>query len=181
LTSTQKASFIERVSDYPYVDRLGQTKTYTGSQLFKKLNNALQQAGLAGIQTCIAPVSLVGIQDVIFAITQAGPTIDMNSFVFIGGATAVPGDTTLVIYSTVVQGQGVTNPKETIFRQIGTVQEATVVTTINIQLMYETIYGDEWIQQSQLGNNIWFGFKLVSNLTGQAYTAMFMSKTAIEA
>lgn len=59
LTEGQRQTFLANADNYPYVNRLGETKVLTGAQLYQKLNSVLLNAGLPFLTSCPpAPIQL---------------------------------------------------------------------------------------------------------------------------
>lgn len=100
------------------INVFGDTHVVTGSQLFQKVNNILYQIGATTYDT--PPVS--GTTDAILGAeltgdaTGQGLDLDMTTF---GGATAVPANTTLVVYATAQRNPSVSSFGKSAYRIIG--------------------------------------------------------------
>lgn len=58
LTPANRASYQDQTPAYPYINRLGETKTYTGQQLFMSLASNLASIGVAPNPNCMAPITM---------------------------------------------------------------------------------------------------------------------------
>src|SRR3989304_7368357 len=58
LTSNQRTGWNSAVGDFPYQNRLGETKTLSGKALFQKLNENLLNVGESVIDDAPSPVSV---------------------------------------------------------------------------------------------------------------------------
>jgi hypothetical protein len=129
LTAAQQASFKDQVINYPYVDSLGQTKTYTPSQLCMTVNNRIKQsnalqvgngvspAPLGAITTMPAPVSLIFPEDLTATFDVSAQSLG----VLVGLSDALsqlPDGFTCIIDATTVMSNGKYRPKNPDFRNI---------------------------------------------------------------
>ena len=183
LNANDRASWENQIMNYPYVDSLGQTKYYTASQLYKSINNSLVQIGLPQIFVCGAPITMQSVTDVEVEVSRAvSASIAINSIAFGGGAiTNVPTGFALTIYATDVKNSGFTSPKNSDFRFIARVDAGTDVTALALETPYTSVFGNSWTAPASEGNNIFFGFKMVSIVTGQRNNSYFMVQAPIQA
>jgi len=181
LDDVQRQSFIDRVGEYPYVDALGQTKTYTGSQLYKALNGILLQNGADEITTCLPPQSLVNMGLINASADQSAVTIQFDEFEF-GDATGdVPANCILTVFATTPIPWSITNVKRSSFRTIRIFADGDTVAAVNLVSDYEAVFGNGWRTAAVSVNNIWFGVRLINTQTGQSYTNIFQASCPINA
>jgi hypothetical protein len=178
LTPAQRQSFIDQVENYPYIDKLGQTKTYTGSQLYKKLNGNLIQTGNAIIDNCLPPVTIVAIDSAVGSASQANGVV-ITGVSFGGVGLIVPDGYVCNVYATRAMGAGVTNPKPPMFRMIAVLPEATDTGDYDISTEYEAVYGDGYKTMPITSTVIWLAFKTVCVTTGQAMTTFVQAKAIL--
>jgi hypothetical protein len=181
LTNAERASFQERISEYPYIDSLGQTKTYTASQLYKYLNGTLVQSGLTPISTCQPPVSLLQVMSILCIADQSAINIGFDEFYFSDSSTLVPDNCSLVIYATSVLPASITNVKRSQFKVISISGATEDLTALNLTTQYEAVFGNGWRTTAPLVNNVWFGVRLVNQVTGQSYSAIYQASAVINA
>lgn len=179
-TDDQRKSFADQVENYPYVDSLGETKTYTASQLFKKLNGQLRQIGLAPLDFCLPPVSLVAITSAVITASKANGIV-ITGVAFDGAGLLVPAGYSLAIYATRPMSAGVTNPKPPMFRLISVQPESTDTGDLDVSSEYEAIYSDSYKTMPITTTVIWLGFRVVNNSTGQSTTSYVMAKGILTA
>jgi hypothetical protein len=183
LTPNERATFENQIMAYPYVDSLGQTKYYTASQLFKSLNNSMQQLGLGQISSLPGPVTMLNVTEIEVFISQAvSASISINAMSINGAAqTVVPAGFVLAIYATDIKSDGFTSPKNSDFRYIAQAAETVDVTALAIETPYTAVFGNSWQNSNNLNGKIWFGVKLVAVATGQRNNAYFMNQANIDA
>jgi hypothetical protein len=170
LTEAQRQSWIEGAVNFPYQDSLGETRVYSGQQLFNKLNNNLVQAGQSTLNTCPNP--------------QSFPSIELGGFVFdvsssqfqpgytIGGATAVPEDFVLIVEGTTTLSQGISAPQKGLFKKLVVANPAASTATTPTYAEYQAVFGN-----IALGDAYFMGFKLVSLVSGEASIVSFIKGT----
>lgn len=170
LSDTDKQSYTDRAPEYPYINTLGETKQYTGSQLYKKLNGQLAQIGMTLMTNCLPAVVLVvpafgGVETDTSAVTMR--IIDLT---FTDGNAIVPPDFQLCVDATVVTNGGVTAPKKAIFRRIATFPNSTSMASVDVKAAYEAVFGTGW-ESCPDGYKIFFAFKCVNTTNGQTQVA----------
>lgn len=180
LSASEKESWEANIVNYPYVDSLGQTKYYTASQLFKSLNNSLFQLGMDKINFCVGPVSLPSILSPEVVVSQ-GAGIELSSITFSAGSgTEVPTGFNLAIYATTIKSTGFSSPKNSDYRFINLQLAGADVVNLDLSSAYTSVFGNSWQDVANQGNKIYFGLKLVSNITGQRNNAYTVAETFIE-
>jgi len=126
LTDVQKQSFRDQVTAYPYIDSLGQSKTYTPSQLCGAVNGRVKQANrYAVISGDGIPAPIISTMSAPFGfpfVEDAAMTFDVSSSIFtsvIGlsdAAASLPDGTILLIDATAPLSSGKTSPKNSDYR-----------------------------------------------------------------
>jgi hypothetical protein len=130
LTAAQKQTFADQVSNYPYIDALGQSKTYTPSQLCMTVNNRVKQmvgisdidgSGFAAFPTIVsmpAPIPIIFPED-------AQCTYDISSNALNLGVgladalTELPDGYAIIVDATAIKSDGFYRPKNSDYRVIG--------------------------------------------------------------
>lgn len=130
LTATQKQSFADQVANYPYIDALGQSKTYTPSQLCMTVNNRVKQmVGLTDIDgggfvafptitTMVPPVSIIFPEDcgVVYDISLGVMTLTVG---LADALTELPDGYEMIVDATPLKSDGFYRPKNSDYRVIG--------------------------------------------------------------
>lgn len=181
LSVSEKNSYIAQIPNYPYVDKLGQTKNYTGAQLYKKLNGALYQAGLATLPFCNPPISLPNALEAAANADQSLGEINVSAFVADTFSGAIPAGFTCQMYATNIMPKGKYAPKLADFRNIFTLYENENIAGVDFAGPYEIVFSEAWKESSSLGFYFYFGFRFISNATGQANGNLFSIKVLIVA
>lgn len=166
LTDAQRNSFKEKIPQYPYTDKLGQSKFYTAFQLFLWMNNSLRAVSTDWIEIALTPGTLPLVESL--SIVQA-PTTANDKFTIsmvINGLHDVPDDYWLLIEATDQLAQGITEPKRPMFKQILVAAAGTSVNDYSIFTEYKNVFSTPF----KLGNNIFVRATLVSAENGQRTT-----------
>ena len=143
LTQAQRNAWNAMASEFPYKNRLGDTKILSGFALHQKLNTNLAIIGQPAVSNPPEPISpngVIRLQLEAYATTREF----MVTGEFTQGALSVPS--TVVIMATPPLKDGVSN-FDTQLREIGTASEAEVRGGLDIYEMYESRFGA--IQQKQ--------------------------------
>jgi hypothetical protein len=170
LSISQKQSFIDNASSYPYVDSLGQSKVYTGQQLCMKANSAVLQAialqpiGTDSFQGPIVsimfpkPTNLPVVNDLSCFQTSSG-TWDLRALNYEG--LPVSSGNCIMVYATSPQSKGVTAPKDNMFRAIGYLGTDYAGNGVNCRTAYENVFGEQnndqvriWFRAAYLKGNV---------------------------
>lgn len=168
ITSGQQLTWINGAVNYPYTDKLGQTAYYTGSQIYKKLNGALRQAGESAITDCPVPITLPEVLEgqLTFSAGDMSLTVLMT-----GGTTVIPADTSAIIFATNSISNGVTRPKKKLFKKILTVASGVDFAPLDTSTDYAAVFG----AAALTGATVFYAVALISTTTGQT-TATFRIK-----
>lgn len=166
LSDGDKNSWIDNASQYPYKDKVGNTATYTGTQLYMKVNTALRYYGLTPLSTMVPPVSLYGLRNL--SVTTAdisSSTLNFTiTFVLPDGTTSttVPADSILIVEATGMKSSGLYRPKDSDFQYLNKLLESTVVTTVNLNTLWRAKFGTPVADSFAF-----FRVKAMSTATGQ--------------
>jgi hypothetical protein len=179
LNEAQRQTFADQAKNYPYKDKLGQTKTYTARQLNAKLNATLRQAGLGNITTCLPPVPDVPVtKATVVADTGAG-TINLTEWQCLGGETTIPAGWEMIVKATSVAA-GVSKAwKKSDFRVITKYPSGAIVTPKLLASLYEAVFGGTWVNSPADKSCIGFAFLMINSTTGQSNASPFVINTTI--
>jgi len=121
LTQVQRDAWITTASEFPYQNRVGESKIYTGQQLFVKLN-----LSLLSMDNTAALVEVPPLKPTFPVMTLAFTTLTNVAGVMTVTVTqtvVIPGDAAttfqIVLYATPGLSTGVERPSETAFRKLG--------------------------------------------------------------
>ena len=172
LTETQRESWIQGAVNFPYQDTLGETRIYSGQQLFNKLNNNLVQAILPSIQTCPIPQSFPSIDIVLVSnITLANV---LSLVIAFDGFSTVPTGFELVIQSTTSVSAGVSSPQQGLFKKIITHGGDAATSDLNIITDYDSTFG-----LLITGDTIFIQVFLVNLISGEASSRVFVKSQRV--
>jgi hypothetical protein len=163
LTDSQRRSWIEGAVNFPYTDSLGETKIYSGQQLFNKLNNNLIQYDLTTIEVCPSPQSFPTLAIAALINSATGNTLELS--VTFNEAESVPSDYVLVISATAPLSPGVSSPARQRFKNIVIFPSATSTDEANIVGDYDANFNT-----MTAGETIFVGVMLVNSISGEAST-----------
>ena len=161
LTENQRNSWTTGAPNFPYVDSLGETRIYSGQQLFNSLNNNLKQAGLNTLLVCPTPQSFtnISILTVSASVNNTALIIPLN-FVDSG---EVPTGFNLIIEATTILSAGISKPSKSLFKKIIILSDGEDTVTNNYISSYNSLFG------SLVAGDVFFvSFKLVSYISGEA-------------
>lgn len=166
LTDEERQSFVDQSAAYPYTNSLGQASTYTGFQLFQKVNSQLQLIGASALTNMIPPVSLIAIKLVQFNILEVG-TIEFR-IVFNDDSVVVPANASLVIEMTKTLSLGINKPKRPDYKQIKILLAAAGTDGTACTAQYASVFGSLPAEGEKLFGRAF----LVSTETGQTNNPM---------
>lgn len=151
LTPTQKASYEAGVVDYPYINKVGDTKYLSGFNLFCKLTQQL-----IFIQEPLNPTlpAFEAIQNV----TMQFDSISIGT-VKISALSGYSSSMNYQIYATPPLSQGIANPRK-YFKRIG-LHGSSMNTGFFVEPEYNAVFGE-----MKAGNFIYFGVKVSVVSTG---------------
>lgn len=157
LTVEQRAAWEASTDDYPYQNRLGDQKKYSGAQLFSKLNLNLASIGLNQIDTPRLPVALELPTSIAVDVTVGEESFEVRGL-FPGSADS---DTIFAVFATESSSAGRRNLK-TRLRKVGVVNASSLSGGANLWSQYIAVFG-----LPVVGSNIGVELRPVQALTGQ--------------
>lgn len=155
LTEVQRQSWIDAAPNFPFTDIFGNSKILSGSALYVKFNNNLNQIGEAAIATAPSPVAIP-------ALAISGVVADDSAnTVIITATTPVPADFAMVVFAT----PNVTPGKSFVKNQFRFVQAfaAAAAGPFDISAAYVALFGDPVVDQKVFVQAFY-----VSTISGQA-------------
>lgn len=161
LSSAQRQTYVDQGPNYPYIDRLGQVRTYTPFQLWCKANLTVADFIDTVLFTLPAPVNLpvTQIQSVLASATPGSLDLD----VFSPLSTTVPPDTYYIVEATQEFSGGWIESPKSFFRQIWEMQPGSAI-PIDVYLGYTSVFG---INAPRVGARFGIRVHAISGLTGQ--------------
>lgn len=151
LTTKQKDTFKSEAINYPYTNRIGETKYYSGFNLFQKFNQNLLLINEALITNC-PPFE-----------TLSNPSINIDSYgrsFFNISAKGTNSKDKYLIFATPGLSPGIGNPFK-YFKLVTVLDNRDLSRPYNIYNMYFNIFG-----QYQENNAVFIGIKAVNINTG---------------
>lgn len=159
LTTAQQQLWIDSVGAYPYKDRLGNSRTYSGSVLYTKLNQNLYVVGGTAISTPKIPVEMSNV--IVGALTM-----ELTAGVLTTGTLAYSpvgtASEAMIITATPPLSNGINRPGKSQFKQLLVIADASTASPADIEAAYVALYG-----QPEVGSKIFVKASLVSLTTGQ--------------
>jgi len=159
LTKAQQQLWEDMTPQYPYTNRIGESSTYTGQQLYNHLNMNLQVIGATLLTAPLVPATFSTTRITAFAVTTLAGVIDSADVTL--QAVGVATESIIVEVTTSLSG-GITKPAKGLFKQVEIFDDASSGTTLDIQTSYDTLYGDP-----ELGATIFVRAWLINENTGQ--------------
>lgn len=155
LANQQRAAWDAATDDYPYQNRLGETKTYSGSALHQSLNLNLNSIGVSPITAPLLPTTVAQLTNLsVVANASAG------TMVATAGFATNPGSVTCAVFATESSSAGRTNLKNRL-RKIAIV-DGSALSGTDLYTDYVAIFG---VPIS--GAKIAYEIRTVNKTTGQ--------------
>lgn len=173
LTDEQRQSWNEGAVNFPYQDTLGETRVYSGQQLFNKLNNNLAQYQSTLLTNCPTPQSFPDLVflEVINTVATNALRISLN----FDGTVTIPNGYTLIIRATTSISAGVQSPQKGLFKNISTANEGADIDGLSIIAEYNTKFGT-----LVLNDTIFISVLLLNTISGEASVpVVFKSKRLV--
>jgi hypothetical protein len=170
LSAGERQTFIDGAPNFPYTNRLGQRSTYTGPQLYNKLNLALLSAGQPAINRCPSPQAFPSLGSGALSITTDGTTLTATVFF----DNTFTNDFTCQAFASVGVSAGrnaTSTPKKLVRTVLGSGSNA-----VPFGPGYVSVYG-----LPAVGENIVVEIKITNNSTGQQTTIFTGSAVVAEA
>ena len=177
LTEEEQKAWIDQAPNYPYTNRLGDSKTLTGKALFQQLNNNLMSVGGSIDRTPNTPKDVVGAQTLVSPLTIDANNVAINFELALAAPLTEP--TYYVLEATPPLSPGVTNAKNQ-YRRIGQVTMPALTDALlasdftDIDLMYTNAFG-----LPIEGAKVFFRIKAI-NENGQASPYFSMSTVVVD-
>lgn len=159
LTDAQRTAWGAAATYFAYTDALGQTKLYSGAQLFSKLNGGIRSANPAAtlLDEPPASVSIPTVTNSTFALQVDGTDV------VIGGTFSpvnVPTGFVAKVYGTAGLSAGITNPASSAYKLINTIAAAAAFDTAEIG--WSDVTGTPAV-----GSKVFISIDLISTTSGQ--------------
>jgi len=162
LTEAQRDSWNSATGSFPLQNRLGQTISLSGEQLYVRMNANLVLIGESQIVTAPSPFS--------FAIFTLGVTAEDDtvaaSFSVTFTPSALTAGNTLAIFATRNLSAGIEAPGSSEFRYIDDIAPAAT-SPANMLTAYQTVYGDP-----VAGQKIFIEARPIATASGQPGTPL---------
>ena len=168
LTQAQRNAWNAMASEFPYRNRLGDTKILSGFALHQKLNTNLAVIGQSAISNPPEPISPAGIISLSAQASVSRGEFEISAE-FASGALSVPA--TAVIMATPPLREGVSN-FDTQLREIGVVETSELSAGTDIAEFYNLRFG------SYLGGQK-IGVSVHTIANGSGIASVAVSTTAI--
>ena len=159
LTPAQQQLWIDIAPQYPYQNRMGESSTYTGQQLYIKLNMNLQVVGATLLTTPKVPAVFSNTQVTTLEMPLVLGVLTGAEIDFSNDATA--GESVIISITTSLSN-GIISPSDSAFKQLQIVTDGSAISPTDITTAYQALYGDP-----QLGTKIFARADLVLEATGQ--------------
>jgi hypothetical protein len=170
LDASIRQTWIDGTRNFPYANRLGEVSTYTGPQLYNKLNLALLSSGQASIDRCPTPESFPDLGTFAFNAIVDGTDFELSA----AFQRNVPVGFSVQVFASVGVSAG-RNATSTPKKLVATVQGANDP-GIDGGAGYVSVYGVPVV-----GANLVVEFRLTNNSTGQQSTAAVGSVVVVAA
>lgn len=170
LTDLNRTSWVNGAPSFPYTNRLGESKQYTGQQLFMSLNMNLKSILLPQIDVCPIPEAVVqGLGSDLILYDDAGTLQTLSlTFPILLGAKAV-------FFASSPQSAGRNRFAAGGMKKIYT---AGVTGAVNLTTAYQSVFGNVSLYT---GNKIFVSVHFVNALTGQTSAKQRLIFTSVPA
>ena len=156
LPEAARNAWNEIASDFPYINKLGDSKVLSGFALHQKLNRNIGLVGGAALQYPPAPEG-VG------TISEITPDFDVARLRFTGAGLSQPGQSNkVVVYATPAISPGVSNFQNRL-RQIKVADFDDLATAIDFTSDYSSLFGAPVV-----GQKIGIAVRVINENTGEA-------------
>lgn len=170
LTEAQRQAWADAAPEYPYLNKLGESRVYSGEQLYMKLNRNLQAAGQSLINEPLAPMGVDSVNGLTMDVDVNGLAVNLT-----GTLESVDSASTIVIQASAPLSAGKSTVPRSAFKNIATATEAEIVVETDYSTEYQAVFGSF---AGQEGAKVFFRVYSVNNATGQA-SAPFIASTVI--
>lgn len=167
LTAEQRAQWNAAVDDYPYLNKLGQTRTYSGQQLFMTLNRNLQSVDTAQLDSPAAPAGVGTVASMTLTAVASTGVITVTPVI-----NDEDGNTEYSVLATRPVSAGRNFAGRSTKRSIDVYTEAALEAGADIGTTYASIFGPI---TGQAGSKIFVTVFGVNTVTGQKGTPFTVS------
>lgn len=158
LSEVQRATWINAAPSFPYTDTLGQSRIYSGFQLYMKFNNALLAAGEPIIGSAPNPSDFAEVFISSFSsTTTAACTINFTG--------SWENDEIYIVYATPPLSAGISRPAESLFRQIKLTEGGLGEEEIIAGTEYQDVFGN--VGAGSVGQKIFVRVETIAVGSGQ--------------
>lgn len=159
LTDVQRTAWEAATAYFPYQDKLGQTKNYSGAQLFGKLNGGIRSASPSAslLTDPPAPIAVPTLTISGFNVNNDGGEMEVEGTF---APTTVPTGFTLMIYTTGGLSAGISSPQNSAYKLLGRIASgATIATQMAVIDAGQPVAAE--------GTKLFISGTLISTTTGQ--------------
>lgn len=175
LSTKEQTTWVQNAPLYPYTNRVGVVSTYTGFQLFAKVNNQLRAVFANPLKEEVPPVVLKGmyIRSAEYAIGT--PTLAILVQFGDDSNPIVPANTVFVVQATTRMSTGVNSPKANNFRTIAISSPGVDTSSVDYRGAYFNVFGTYPDPNSNVFVQVFF----INTTTGQVSTKVFVQMNFI--
>jgi hypothetical protein len=163
LSASQQNGWSIASPAFPYKNKLNIASTYTGFQLFAKVNNQLLSIGQTMITDAPTPTVVDGLSLNTAAIVIATPSAILSGTNTTTGDSTIPTGNTVVVWATGSLSSGISKPKNPQFRKIATFPDSWDLSSMDVTDTYLAVFGAMPAPTA----NCYFQLQFVNNFTGQ--------------
>lgn len=172
LTEIQRDAWNAATSNFPYQNRLGDTKQLSGFALHQKLNNNLATIGQPFITTPPQPQEVSALTDLEMDIDLTASPLTMTAKGTFTDPSSVAGK--VLIFATPNLSPGISNFNNEL-RLIGTYNISDIASGKDVMAEYEPLFGDP-VEGSKIGYKAY----VIDTSTGQSSAELKVSTIAVK-
>jgi hypothetical protein len=162
LSEALRQAWRTAASTFPYVDVFGQSKIYTGNQLYMKLNQNLNIIGMPILSAPPAPVELPPISNFAVNVTVEEGDLALNINPSTGPG-AVPAGFKAIVTASPGISQSISYVSPRSLKQIAIFDEGVDLSSQALEPSYLPVYG-----VPNIGTRVFIGVRFVSKDSGQS-------------
>lgn len=169
----QRDAWNAAAENYPYQNKLGEERFYSGEQLFITLNRNMQSAGQPLLESPAAPAGTI-------AVVSATMTANNGTALTIDSAT-LSGDSDtnfqVVVMASAPLSAGIFRPSRSKFKNIQVVS-STEIASADLVQAYSAVYGTDTIDDN-VGSKLFLRMYVVNITTGERSPALQISTVIV--
>lgn len=169
LSEAQRQSWQNAVENFPYSNKLGEARLYSGQQLYMKLNRVIQVVGGNLLETAPAPVAL----PVMVGVSLAFGPDPFEMLVNFDELDTTPNGA-YVLDATPPLSPGIDRPSRGLFKLIEVNSVAGLTTGFDVGPGYEGVFGIDFPVGT---SKIFYRIRFVDQVTGQSGPVTIFSTT----